>query len=363
MKIGIVYPKFGGVGGISRYIFSFLSNVTHDSVEVVLFSKTHDVVLPSHVRNIVVDIENDILWGYQVAKDLDKLVDFAVYHIPSVLYTVFLPSKPKILLTLHTTFYGLNGKLHGYQLYPRQLGWMQERLRFALEKRIIHKANVVLSLTEQGKTELSWYEKDKNIIVLPNGVDLLEFTPKNVKKDIDVLFFGRIEARKGSRSLINICKKLVKIKNDIRITIGGYGEDDALVCEKLAEEIRAGNIAYLGKVNFEEAIDLYNRAQIYASPSFYEGLPGTCLEALACGTPCVVWDLQFYSNLIVNGVNGYTVPCPNENEFAEVVIRKLSTEQTMMNRKDIIRKTVEQEYDWRGLSKKIVEVYLQSIKR
>ena len=50
------------------------------------------------------------------------------------------------------------------------------------------------------------------------------------------------------------------------------------------------SIKLVGLVPIEDLIALFNAAQIYVCPSFYEGFGLPPLEAMACGTPVAVSD-------------------------------------------------------------------------
>jgi hypothetical protein len=70
----------------------------------------------------------------------------------------------------------------------------------AMERHILDRSAQVITLTEQGRQELARYGRHGGVVVIPNGVDTATFIEDpTVAQDIDVLFCGRIERRKGSR--------------------------------------------------------------------------------------------------------------------------------------------------------------------
>ena len=79
-----------------------------------------------------------------------------------------------------------------------------------MEHRIFSLTSKVITLTEQGSQEVLAYGFNGPVTVIPNGADLKLFTPNDdVEKDIDVLFCGRIEMRKGSRGMVELCRQLI----------------------------------------------------------------------------------------------------------------------------------------------------------
>ncbi|MFN7594140.1 MAG: glycosyltransferase, partial [bacterium] len=93
--------------------------------------------------------------------------------------------------------------------------------------------------------------------------------------DFDVLFCGRIERRKGSRPLAEVCLRLLQARPTLRICIVGYGDDEAHVRQRLAEVAGPdGPVRFEGRVPLAAMPELYRRSRLYASTSDYEGLPG-----------------------------------------------------------------------------------------
>jgi glycosyltransferase involved in cell wall biosynthesis len=225
-----------------------------------------------------------------------------------------------------------------------------------MERRIFSLTSKVITLTEQGRQEVLAYGFKGPVTVIPNGADVALFTPNPaVEKDIDVLFCGRIELRKGSRAMGELCRQLIAIKPDIRIAIVGYGDDDAWVKAMLAPY--GDNVLKTGKVPFSEMIGYYNRSRVYASTSYYEGLPGTCLEAMSMQLPAVVWDFLFYRGLVIEGKTGSLVT-PNDFEaMTGKVLELLANPGLVADMGKQGRVLLESEYNWSKLAKDVLDVF------
>ena len=238
------------------------------------------------------------------------------------------------------------------QFYISQ--WSNTEINFKLwvERRLFKRASKIICLTEQGKQELLTYQIKSPIVVIPNGVDIDLFQiDQTAVKDVDLLFCGRIEHRKGSRSMVEACIALIRQKNDIKILIVGYGDDDVWVNSQL--QSYANNITLTGKVSFLEMQQFYARSRLYVSTSYYEGLPGTCLEAMAMGVPVIVWDFLFYKDLIEHGKTGFLVEPNNTEKLATLAISVLGDVPTRLQVATSAREHAENNYNWKNLSLKI----------
>lgn len=155
--------------------------------------------------------------------------------------------------------------------------------------------------------------------------------------------------------MVEVCKRLIEKKPDIKIAIVGYGDDDAYVSEALSAHPE--NVLLAGKVPFNEMVSYYNKSRIYASTSYYEGLPGTCLEAMAMQLPAVVWDFMFYRGLVKEGQTGFVIP-PNEFQaMASKIVDLLGDKQALINMGVNGRKLLETEYSWSKLAVDVLRVF------
>ncbi len=365
--IAIVYPQFYGVGGIARYLDSFLSNLPQNHPPIYLITGDEHRTERSYPGVEIIHVPfssnrfNLILWTLEVRKILIRLHDegrikWMNLHIPPLIPGLLLPKHISLVLTAHTTYLGMSGRFYEKRHFESQWNGLSLKVKSWMERRIFAQSSKIITLTEQGRQEVLAYGYKGLVSVIPNGADVGLFTPdENASKDIDVLFCGRIEFRKGSRAMVEFCHRLIDQKPDIKIGIVGYGEDDAWVAESLAP--LSSNVLLTGKVPFSEMIGYYNRSRIYVSTSYYEGLPGTCLEAMAMQLPTVVWDFLFYRGLVVEGITG-CLAAPNDYEtLIAKVLALLENQEAAIAMGKKGRELLESDYSWAKLSCNVLDVF------
>ena len=112
------------------------------------------------------------------------------------------------------------------------------------------------------------------------------------EKAVRIVFAGKIAEKKGVMSLLRAMNLIQSEPENIRLFLaGGAGnraEYEAI--QTLAEKCRYP-VVFTGKLPQQELAKLYNACDIFVLPSFYEGLPLTAVEALACGDQVVMSDL------------------------------------------------------------------------
>jgi len=136
--------------------------------------------------------------------------------------------------------------------------------------------------------------------------------------------------------------------------IVGYGDDDVWVKTQL--QPYTGNIKLAGKVPFTEMRKLYATSRVYVSTSYYEGLPGTCLEAMAMGLPAVVWDFPFYEALVVQQHTGKRVKPNNIDAMVIAIKEQLADLQRDTAMAERIRQHVKAHYNWQTLTKQLLQL-------
>lgn len=152
-----------------------------------------------------------------------------------------------------------------------------------------------------------------NIHVLYNYIDVDQFYPMNVQKyDNRIVFVGRLSQEKNLSNLIRAITE-----TGLTLDIYGIGELKSEL-EKLTIEI-GGKVNFRGTVPNNEIPIILNKYKYFILPSFYEGMPKTLLEAMACGLVCIGTNVKGINEIIEDSKTGYLAYDTGYLELAEAI--------------------------------------------
>lgn len=154
----------------------------------------------------------------------------------------------------------------------------------------------------------------EKINVVHNGVKIPD-EPCSPCAHQDVLFLGRLDARKSPDVLLFASREVLSRFPDTKIVFGGDGEVEKN--KALATELGiADRCEFHGWVAGAEREELFKRAAVYCLPSKNEGLPMSVLEAMARGIPAVATPVGGIPQVINDGVDGLLVPVDDHRALA-----------------------------------------------
>lgn len=130
------------------------------------------------------------------------------------------------------------------------------------------------------------------------------------KGKINLLSIGRFCTAKNYDNVPLICKNLREFGMDVKWYIIGFGGDEALIRQRIAESGMEETVILLGKK--DNPYPYIKACDIYVQPSRYEGKSVTVREAQILCKPVVVTAYPTSSSQIQNGVDGVIVPLDNE---------------------------------------------------
>ena len=167
-----------------------------------------------------------------------------------------------------------------------------------LWRRMLPQVRAILSVSEFTKTRL--IEEFKlpadRIHVTLLGVDHTRFFPQDTEKveglrrrlalpEHFVVFLGALSARKNVVRLLEAWSQ--RKRSDVHLIIAG-GSGPTRMHAGTRPPPLPPNTRVLGKIDDADVPTLLTAADAFAYPSLYEGFGLPPLEAMACGTPCLV---------------------------------------------------------------------------
>lgn len=363
------YPFIGGVENYVYYLSRELVKSGHQ-VKVVCAnqppSKSEDTIEGIEVKRLsyLGRVANtNITPGLPLALSGEDY-DVIHTHIPTPWtadWSVFsskLKNKP-LVVTYHNDIIG-NGLAHYIAGIYNSTGL----------KLVLKRAEKII-ITQPGYLHSSSHlmNYQHKIEVIPNGVDLDKFHPKNTYEDEfyhheNTIFFlsllDEFHKYKGLDYLLNAVKIVKNEISDIKLIVGGKG-----VLLDHYKQITASmgleeNVEFMGFIPDEDIAGYYSRASVFILPSvssLQEGFGIVALEALACKTPVITTEIVGVAKDLEKVKGGMVVPPKNTEKLAEAIIMILKDKklQEMMGKRG--RKLVEEKYTWKGVARSMEKLY------
>ena len=126
---------------------------------------------------------------------------------------------------------------------------------------------------------------------------------------IALLSVGRFCDAKNFDNVPDICRRLVADDLDVKWYLIGYGGDEPLIRQKIAEDDMQDRVIILGKK--DNPYPYMRACDLYVQPSRYEGKAVTVREAQLLGKPVVITDYGTSGSQLEDGVDGVIVPMNN----------------------------------------------------
>lgn len=202
--------------------------------------------------------------------------------------------------------------------------------------------------------------------VIPNGVDLKRFTPRDKRicreilrlpADAQLILAGAMDGtsdeRKGFQQLFHALRSL-KSKAELVIIGGG---------EPLTPPDFGVPVHYLGRLDDEISLSLaYGAADVFVSPSREENLSNMLVEALSCAVPCVSFRVGGMPDLIDNGVTGFLATPADPGALAEKIDLILKDDTLRYDMKHAAREKAEREFDLVRIAGCYEKVYAEALR-
>ena len=206
---------------------------------------------------------------------------------------------------------------------------------------------------------------NSKIIVIPVGIDVERFKPKDKNKmrnqygfaadERIVLFIGRFSQEKGLDLLL---RGFIDLKHDLpkaRLILVGEGPEEEKI-RKTLEEQNIEGVTLMKPLKHERIPEIINCADTLVLCSSYEGMPTVVLEALACGVPVVTTDVGDVKKVVRDGITGQLIKDRSSDSIENAILKVMRNGRESYSGNCI---AVARHYSWEKISEKIVAVYTQ----
>ena len=201
---------------------------------------------------------------------------------------------------------------------------------------------------------------------IPNPIDTHVFRPQdkqearralNLPTDKRIILFvsQRVtDPRKGMSYFVDavamLAEKHPEMKQDTVVAIlGGHAED---VASQLS--LPACPLGYVS--NPKRIVEVYNSADVFVLPSLEDNLPNTLMESMACGVPCVGFQVGGIPEMIDHRQNGYVARFRDVDDLAAGIRYVLEEADYAELGKSAVQK-VAHSYSQQSVAKRYIEVY------
>ncbi|AUJ28117.1 glycosyltransferase family 4 protein [Lactobacillus helveticus] len=152
------------------------------------------------------------------------------------------------------------------------------------------------------------------IRVIPTGVDIQSMNrdaDRDVRKDLGIdkdapviLTLSRIAAEKKINHILNVLPAIIDEIPNVKFVIAGDGPDVKVLQKQVERLTLEDYVIFAGNVDHGDVGNYYRMADIFVSASDTETQGLTYVEALAVGTPCVVYNTDYTENIFDKDIFG-----------------------------------------------------------
>ncbi|OGN94741.1 MAG: glycosyl transferase family 1 [Chloroflexi bacterium RBG_13_51_18] len=371
MKIALVSPyDFASPGGVVSHISCLEQQFTRLGHDVKIIAPASKAVYTSGDRFIRIGTPRPIPVSGSVAritislrlesqiKEVFEREQFDICHLheplmPTLCTTILRLKKSPMVGTFHAS-----GGKPWYTMFSPIAKWYLNRWFRKLDGRIAV-SEVALSYVNK------YFPADYAII--PNGVDTLHFHDKVTPFDnfndgkTNILFVGRLEKRKGFDYLLEAYRLIKSDITDCRLIQVGPGVRLRKKYEKYVRQYGLPDVSFRGYSPYNDLPRYYQTADIVCFPATGRESQGiVLLEAMSVGKPVIASNIDGYTSVLTDGVEGITVPPRDSRQLAEAISRLIRNKhlRQQMGSRGIHRA---KQFDWPTIAAKVLDLYSNTL--
>lgn len=237
--------------------------------------------------------------------------------------------------------------VHGFHFYKGApaVNWM---VYYPVEKLMASKADVIATVNREDYQRAKSLNVKRVEYIHGIGINTERLAQKekrsNIRQELHlseedfiILSVGELNVNKNQQVII---KAISEIK-DRRIHYILCGKGNQLKrFQNLAEALRIEkNVHFLGYR--KDVVNICSQADVFAMPSYREGLPVASLEAMYCGLPLITSNIRGLVDVMDDGKSGYLCKPDDVKAFAGAIKRIMEHPELKSRMAERNRRTVQ----------------------
>lgn len=190
-----------------------------------------------------------------------------------------------------------------YYVHPERCPFVRRQYWYAMTRRTVQVADIILTVSQNSQRDIAHYfpHAAHKVRVVASAAhqrfQVLSGTrQQSLINDLDpaltqrpyILYLGTLEPGKNVTRIVQAFDAVAAQCPDHILVLAG---DKGWLYESIFQAIETARhkdrIFYLGHVTDDQAVHLFNYADVFVFPSLYEGFGLPPLEAMACGCPVI----------------------------------------------------------------------------
>jgi glycosyltransferase involved in cell wall biosynthesis len=247
-------------------------------------------------------------------------------------------------------------------------------VEFLFDNHNLKNASAVHFTTTDEQQLAQPYILGANSFVVPLGFDIEDYknlppvgTFKSQYPNLEgkkiILFFGRLNFKKGIDILVKAFAQVAKVRQDVHLVLAG--PDNENYGEQVKKWLEAEGVSHLatftGMLKGVDKLAVLNDADLFILSSYSENFGISVVEAMICGLPVIISDQVNIWRDVEETKSGRVCPC-DPDQFAAKILELLENpelcQQMGMNGKQLIK----DRFHWSSVAKSLEHEYKLLIK-
>jgi glycosyltransferase involved in cell wall biosynthesis len=234
--------------------------------------------------------------------------------------------------------------------------------RKAAMQQVADRAWAMLAVSNRMRHDLNQLFPSTHIQTLHNGVDPLPDHLFHQKRPLDlegkkvILCCALFAERKGIPILVRAFHQVSSQHSDAVLRIVGSGPDEAAIRATIAELNLGDRVQMMGRKPHAEVLQEMVWADCFTLVGWDEPFATVYLEAMAAGKPVICCSDGGITDVLQDGVHGYTVPPKSVDATATAIARMLSNEAERIQMGHNAQRLIQQHLTWDAKAKELIQL-------